>query len=144
MADIEDAARRLSREHGALSLVIVDYAQEVADTDPRTPRYLTVGNVASRSIALAEELQAAVVIASQVNVVREGAEETFVMRESAILKHKAHFYLELAVEWDKLPDGTRRVKGARIRCPKARNGPAFELPIRYRPELYLVTDEVPA
>lgn len=141
MNDIVAAARRLGRERGRLSLVIVDYAQEVADSDPRTPRYLTVGAVASRSIALADELQAAFVIASQVNVVREGNEESYAMRESQILKHKAHFYLEFAVEWDKVPDGSRRVKAAKIRCPKARNGPAFELPVRYRPELYLVSDE---
>ena len=133
--DIDAAARRLSRERGRLALVIVDYAQEVANTDPRTPRYLTVGAVASRSIALAAELEAAFVIASQVNVVREGNEESFAMRESAILKHKAHFYLEFAVEWDRSVDGSRKVKAAKIRCPKARNAGAFELAVRYRPEL---------
>lgn len=142
MDAIAAVARRLESERGRLSLVVVDYAQEIADTDPRTPRYLTVGAVASRSIALAAELDAAVIIASQVNVTREGNEETYALRESQILKHKAHFVLELVVDWDKALDGSRKVRAARIRCPKARNGPGFELPIRYRPELYLVTDEV--
>ena len=141
MDDIVSAARRLNHERGRLSLVVIDYAQEVADPDPRTPRYLTVGAVASRSIALADELGAAVVIASQVNVVREGTEESYALRESQILKFKAHFVLEFAVEWEKQVDGSRKVKAAKIRCPKARNGPAFELPVRYVPELYLISDE---
>jgi replicative DNA helicase len=140
MVEIEHAAETLRKDRGRLSLVIVDYAQEVADTDPRTPRYLTVGAVGSRSIALAAEQACAVIVASQVNVVREGNEETFAMRESAILKHKCHFALELAVEWEKRSDGSRTVGGAKIRCTKARNGPAFELPLSYRPELYLISD----
>jgi len=144
MADIEEAAESVRRARGPLSLVLVDYAQEIADTDPRTPRYLTVGAVASRSIALAAEQQAAVVVASQVNVIREGSEETFSMRESAILKHKAHFVLELVVQWEKRPDGSRAATGATIRCSKARNGPAFELPLAYRPELYLLAAAEPS
>ena len=105
---------------------------------------MTVGAVATRSIALAAELGCAVVVASQVNIVREGNDETFAMRESSILKHKAHFALEFAVEWEKRPDGSRAVAAAKIRCTKARNGPAFELPVCYRPELYLITDAEPA
>jgi len=138
MAEIEAAAVMLANEHGRPSLVVIDYAQEVADMDPRTPRYLTVGAVASRSIAMAEELSTAVIVASQVNVVKDGNEESYVARESAILKHKAHFVLELAVDWEKLPSGVRRVNGAKIRCTKARNGPTFELPLIYRPELYQI------
>jgi len=87
---------------------------------------------------MAEELSTAVIVASQVNVVKDGNEESYVARESAILKHKAHFVLELAVDWEKLPSGVRRVNGAKIRCTKARNGPTFELPLIYRPELYQI------
>lgn len=141
MGEIEDAAHALAKERGRPSVVVIDYAQEVADSDPRTPRYLTVGAVASRSIALAEELHTAVIVASQVNVVKDGNEESYVARESAILKHKAHFVLEFAVDWEKPSSGGyRRVKGAKLRCTKARNGPTFELALNYRPELYRIED----
>jgi replicative DNA helicase len=87
MAEVEDEADALRRGPG-LALIALDYAQLLADPDERTPRYLAVGNVAQRSVALAREFCVPVIIASQVNTTKEGTKTVYSFRESQILEHK--------------------------------------------------------
>lgn len=135
MADIEEKAGMLKRGPG-LALVVIDYAQQVAEVDPRTPRYLAVGEVAQRSVALARELAVPVLICSQVNVIKEGQRTSYSFRESAILEHKAHNVLILAVTWQEDGRGFRVIESAEFVAQKNRSGPLFTLPVKYDPELF--------
>jgi replicative DNA helicase len=148
MLDVEEEALSIP----GLRLVAIDYAQEVASEDDRTPRYMQVGQVAKRSVALARRLNIPVLIASQVNVTQEkGKPKAFTFRETAIIEQKAHNALILDVEWDNEDDEVRKVKrvefnngkatgGARIVCTKQRSGTAFRLPVEYVPETYTIRD----
>jgi replicative DNA helicase len=142
MDAVAEEAEALRRREG-LSLVVLDYAQELAAFDERTPRYLAVGAVAQRSVALARELDVPVLIASQVNVTREGSKTVYSFRESAILEHKAHTVLVFVVEWREGADGRRVVESAAFRAMKNRSGPLFELKVDYEPELFSIADEEP-
>ena len=135
MADIAEQTVALKRGPG-LALVVVDYAQQVAEVDPRTPRYLAVGDVAQRAVALARELAVPVLICSQVNVIREGQRTSYSFRESAILEQKAHNVLILAVTWQEDGRGFRVIESAEFTAQKNRGGPLFTLPVRYDPELF--------
>ena len=140
MAEVEEEADALRRGPG-LALIALDYAQEIASYDERTPRYLAVGAVAQRSVALAREFGVPVLIASQVNVVKEGTKNTYAFRESQILEHKAHNVLLFLVQWRETPDGRRTVESAAFRATKNRSGPLFELPVEYEPELFSIRDQ---
>jgi len=104
--------------------------------DPRTPRYLAVGDVAQRAVALARELAVPVLICSQVNVIREGQRTSYSFRESAILEQKAHNVLILAVTWQEDGRGFRVIESAEFTAQKNRGGPLFTLPVKYDPELF--------
>jgi KaiC/GvpD/RAD55 family RecA-like ATPase len=141
MDQIEDFVTRAKEVHGDIALVAIDYAQEVADSDPRTPRYLTVGAVAQRSVEMARRLDCAFLIASQVNVVRDAKGSTLSIRESQILEHKSHNVLHFIVDWQEDPAaGERFVKSAEFRATKCRSGPLFRLPVDYKPECYWLGD----
>ncbi|MBN2371767.1 MAG: AAA family ATPase [Vicinamibacteria bacterium] len=142
MEDVDQAASDLHKQNGGLSLVLIDYAQQVAPIDPKTPRYLSVGSIATKSIELARRLDCAVLVASQVNVVKERSSPTsYVFRETALLEHKAHTVLLFVVEWSTPDeDGDRYVKDARFCASKMRNGSCFDLPVKYTPSLYLIEE----
>lgn len=132
MLDVEEAAMKL-RPH----LLLIDYAQQVAELNDDRPRYLQVADVATRSVALALELDIPVVVASQVNTVREGNAKSYTFRETAILEHKAHTVLVFVAE--------RRedlsIKSAFFACSKNRSGPMFKCDVDYDPATYTVRDK---
>lgn len=137
MADVEAAAAAIP----GLRLVAIDYAQEVAaEVDDRTPRYIQVGEVAKRSVVLAARLQVPVIVASQVNVAKEGkGPKTYTFRETAILEHKANTVLILEVEWSE-EALSPVVVSAHVVCTRSRSTAAFRLPVRYDPALYRIGD----
>ena len=140
MTDVEGCARELQFEAGGIVAVFIDYAQEVAGMDDRTPRYLQVGQVATRSISLAREMSIPVVIASQINQSRDkqgNVVQTY--RESNILEHKCHNSLLFELTWQEF-ENTKTLDSAYFVCRKQRNGPMFRLQVDYRPEVYRVED----
>jgi 5S rRNA maturation endonuclease (ribonuclease M5) len=139
MDDVEETAREIK----GLRLIVIDYAQEVADdSDPRTPRYLAVGDVARRGVQLARRLHIPVLVCSQVNTIKgkDGEIEGYAFRESAVLQHKAAVVWILSAKWVPSDDGTKHLASASIICEKYRGGQMFELPIRYEPSTFSVTD----
>lgn len=139
MSDIVDACDEIED----LALVVIDYAQEVAGDAPNVPRYLQVGEVGSRSVELAIKRQVPVIVASQVNTVKEGRTKTYTFRETSVLEHKAHTVLILDVEWVVRDErfGIRSVDSATLVCTKNRDGFTFRLKVHYEPELYRITDQ---
>lgn len=137
MADVEAAAAAIP----GLRLVAIDYAQQVAgELDERKPRYMQVGEVATRSVVLAERLQIPVLVASQVNESKEGrGHRSYTFRETAILEHKAHTVLIFEIEWAE-EALVRTVVSATVVCTRSRSTAAFRLPVRYDPALYRIRD----
>lgn len=140
---IEVAAEEAKRRHPDLAMVAIDYAQEVADPDPRAPRYLAVGNVAVRGTEIARRLDVAVVIASQVNAVKDvKGKVEYSFRESQILAHKAHNVLLFLVDWDEDPTtGNRIVNKALFKATKIRGAGVFELEVNYEPSIFRLSDK---
>lgn len=142
MASIEDVARKVR----GLKAIIIDYAQQVAGMDHRTPRYLQVGEVATRSTVLAKSLNVPVLLASQVNksVSKEdgGSDKrpAYTFRETALLAHKASVVLifDRAKERDYDKDDEERVE-CLLRCAKNRHGQLFKtLALDWYPAAYKV------
>jgi replicative DNA helicase len=134
--DVFDAVRL---QPPPISLVALDYAQQLADDDPKKSRYLAVGEVAMRSIELARELNCAVLVTSQVNTYREKGtnEKTYSIRESANLEQKAATVLYLIVDRDS--DG--RVEKAEFRSTKVRDGALFRLEVDFDPSIFSIRDK---
>lgn len=136
-----DGIEAAARDAGKLALIVIDYAQYVAGdgSDDQRSRYLQVGAVAERSVELAIKLNVPVLIASQVNVSKEGNRRSYTFRESQILEHKAHTVLILDVQWVEEND-VRKPERADIICTKNRGFMTFRLQVNYQPELYNITD----
>jgi replicative DNA helicase len=143
MADIERAAAAIDD----LQLVVIDYAQQVAgdgSADDRA-RYLQVGEVALRSVAMSLKHNVPVVVASQVNTIEEKGRTRYAFRESKILEQKAHAIMIIEVKWweDENNAEERLVQEAYVICTKNRSGPTFKLRIEYQPHIYLMSDYHP-
>lgn len=142
MVGIQEAAQVVHAEaqkDSGLRLIVIDYAQQVADFASNKARYLQVGEVGTAGVAMALAFHVPVIIASQVNTIRDGGTKTFAFRETAILEHKAAVVLVFDVDWDEV-DEERFVKSARILCTKNRSGAPFRLPVHYEPSLYRIAD----
>lgn len=136
MAEICAKARTIPR----LKLVIVDYAQEVADMSASVARYLAVGDVGKDAIRLGKELGCPVLIASQVNIAKSGSKLEYSFRESSKLHHKAHCSMIMEVKRSEIPNsnGYFEVESARIFSMKNRSGPMFSVDINYDPATFRI------
>jgi RecA/RadA recombinase len=139
MTEVEAAAQEIP----GLALIVIDYAQEIADdSDARKPRYLQVGDVARRSVQLAKRMNVPLIIASQVNVTKDNSgTKEYAFRETAILEQKAHAVLIFEVEREVDPiTNASSVKSSRLICKKQRSGPLFTIEVKYVPGVYRVSD----
>jgi replicative DNA helicase len=138
MTEVEEAAKMIPK----LGLVVIDYAQYVADEASNTPRYLQVGAVATRSVALSIRQGIPVLVSSQVNVTKgAGGRREYSFRETQKLQHSADTVLIFDVQWGEDENsGLRTVEESWFICEKQRDGPTFRLKVDYDPELYLIRD----
>lgn len=126
-------------------MVIVDYAQEVADRGANVARYLAVGEVGKSAIKLGKELNIPVVVASQVNVFKgDGGATDYAFRETKDLEHRAHASMIMEIKRSQQVNqhGYHDVESARIFARKNRSGPLFDVPVDYRPATFLIADHV--
>ena len=143
MDDVEAAAEQID----GLRMVLIDYAQQVADMDGRTPRYLQVGDVALRSIDLAHRLQVPVVLASQVNVIKPKGKEgkrIYSFRESSVMEQKAAVVIIFdRKDHEDESNGPDPIE-AQWMCGKNRHGYAFRsIEAEWWPWLYQVAEPTP-
>jgi len=134
--------REIAKDMKTLSLIIVDYAQEIADR-AATARYLAVGEVGKAAIILGKEFKVPVLVASQVNVGRgEGGVLDYSFRETKDLEHRAHASLIMEVKRSKEPNnkGFYDVVSTRIFARKNRSGAVFSVDVNYQPELFKIGD----
>jgi replicative DNA helicase len=146
MAEIVAEAVRMKAAEG-VDLVIVDYAQQVVDdSDPRA-RYLQVGDVAEKAVVLANAASVPVLIASQVNTIREKLGNAiervgYTFRESAKLEHKASVVLIFDRRFDRKPNerGAEERVESFIYGQKNRLGPqGFEVQVTWNKPLFAIT-----
>lgn len=123
---------------GPVSLVALDYAQQLADDDGKKNRYLAVGEVASRSIDFARERDCAVVVTSQVNTIKDKTgEKSYTARESANLEQKSATVLYFIVD----RNGDGMVEKAEFRATKVRDGALFRLEVDFNPAIFSIKDK---
>ena len=134
---------KLAAQIKNIKLVIVDYAQEIADRASTAARYLAVGEVGKEAIALGKELKVPVLVASQVNVFSEGSEKNYAFRETKDLEHRAHCSMIMEVERAKQPNkyGYYEVKSTRIFARKNRSGAVFTVDVDYNPALFTIQNK---
>lgn len=139
MSDIKETASRISQ----LSLVIIDYAQEIANRDSQMARYLAVGDVGKESIVLGKSLDVPVVVASQVNVVKENNALSYAFRETKDLEHRAHCSMIMEVTRSKTPNrnGYYDVESTRLFARKNRSGAIFSIELDYEPALFSIKNK---
>lgn len=129
-----------ARAIDGVRLVVIDYAQEVADKTSAV-RYRAVGEVASQAIALGRELNCPILVASQVNIVQESDGSTgYRFRETAELESRSHCSMIFEIKRKKTPNerGFCEVDTAHLVARKNRSGPLFRLQVDYRPDIYFI------
>lgn len=138
--DIEAEAARFKN----LKMIILDYAQELADNNPKLARYLAVGDLGKDAIKLGRKFKCPVILASQLNATKEGKNDVvYTFRESSKLEHKANTVMIMEVKWGKTanPQGFYEIEEAKIFSTKNRGGYKFEVLIDYKPNLYQIQEK---
>ncbi|MGL4860150.1 MAG: replicative DNA helicase [Enterobacteriaceae bacterium] len=124
--ELRSRARRLYREHGGLSLIMVDYLQLMRVPSLTDNRTLEIAEISRSLKALAKELQVPVVALSQLNrSLEQRADKRPVnsdLRESGSIEQDAD--LIMFIYRDEVYNDNSDEKGiARIIIGKQRNGP---------------------
>jgi len=127
-----------------LKLIIVDYAQEIAEREPTTARYLAVGAVGQDAIALGKNLKLPVLVASQVNVFRESGNLDYSFRETKDLESRAHCSMIMEIKRSKTVNeyGYYDIETTRIFARKNRSGAIFSVDLDYDPSLFSIKNKV--
>ena len=126
-------ARRL-QARGKLGLVVVDYLQLLAPSDPKTPREQQVAEVSRGLKALAKELDVPVVVLSQLNRSSEKENRTprlSDLRESGSIEQDADVVLMLARPKDADEKFQVAADSMELVVAKQRNGPVGELKLTF-------------
>lgn len=142
MSEITIEAKKIKN----LRLVIIDYAQEIADMSSKLSRYLEVGKVGTDAIKLGRACGCPVLIASQVNKEKApGGRSEYTFRESKNLSQKANTTMIIEVVKSETPNnqGFFDVESTKIFSLKNRGGPQFVADIDYQPAIYRMTDKAP-
>lgn len=97
ISDFEVEMRRYKKENPDLSLIIVDYLQQMSSDQKNQPRYLEVSEVSRRLMYLAEEIDTPILALSQLNESSDpkmnNIPDLSSLRESRSIGHDAHLVL---------------------------------------------------
>jgi replicative DNA helicase len=138
VGEIRASARRYRRRMGGLGLIIIDYAQLLRPRDPKDSRERQVAEISRACKVLAGELQAPVLLLSQLN--RELHKRTDKrpvlsdLRESGALEQDAD--IVAFIHRDEVYDPATTRKGiAEIIVSKNRSGACGRAEVHFAPEL---------
>lgn len=133
---------RLNAVSGALSLVVVDYLQLLADagTNPKdTKEHLRIGQITKSLKHLAREYDVPIILISQLNrnlEYRGGEPKLADLRESGRIEEDADLVLML---WE-LEEEDATGNNTRLKIAKNRQGPQGPLPIKFHKPSFKFTE----
>lgn len=131
--ELRAKARRL-QARTPLGLIVVDYLQLLAPTDPKVPREQQVAEISRGLKALAKELNVPVIVLSQLNRSAEKENRTpklSDLRESGSIEQDADVVLMLARPKDADEKFQVAADSAELIVAKQRNGPVGELKLTF-------------
>lgn len=136
--ELRAKARRLAREHGGLSLIVVDYLQLMRIPELANNRTLEIAEISRALKALAKELNVPVVALSQLNRSLEQRPDkrpiNSDLRDSGAIEQDADVIM--FIYRDELYDSNSKQKGiAEIIIGKQRNGPIGAIRLAFHGEL---------
>ena len=122
--DVRSRARRIARDHGGISLIMIDYLQLMRAPQFSDNRTLEIAEISRSLKALAKELEVPVIALSQLN---RGLEQ----RESGSIEQDAD--LIMFIYRDEVYHDDSEYKGmAEIIIGKQRNGPIGRVPLTFQ------------
>lgn len=135
--DLSSRARRLSREHNDLGLVVIDYLQLMQSAESNENRATEISNITRALKMLAKELNVPVMVLSQLNrSLEQRPNKRPIMsdlRESGAIEQDADVIF--FVYRDEVYNEESEQKGrAEIIIGKQRNGPIGMVPLTFRGE----------
>ena len=133
--EVRSRARRIARDHGGLSLIMVDYLQLMRAPQFADNRTLEIAEISRSLKALAKELEVPVVALSQLNrSLEQRADKRPVnsdLRESGSIEQDAD--LIMFIYRDEVYHDNSEFKGmAEIIIGKQRNGPIGRVPLTFQ------------
>jgi len=133
--EVRSRARRIARDHGGLSLIMVDYLQLMRAPQFSDNRTLEIAEISRSLKALAKELEVPVVALSQLNrSLEQRADKRPVnsdLRESGSIEQDAD--LIMFIYRDEVYHDNSEFKGmAEIIIGKQRNGPIGRVPLTFQ------------
>ncbi|SET77865.1 replicative DNA helicase [Thalassotalea agarivorans] len=133
--EVRSRARRIARDHGGLSLIMVDYLQLMRAPQFSDNRTLEIAEISRSLKALAKELEVPVVALSQLNrSLEQRADKRPVnsdLRESGSIEQDAD--LIMFIYRDEVYHDDSEFKGmAEIIIGKQRNGPIGRVPLTFQ------------
>ena len=136
--ELRAKARRMHAKN-KIGLIVVDYLQLIAGTDPRVPREQQIAEISRGIKAMAKELNIPIIVLSQLN--RESEREKrrpriSDLRESGSIEQDADVVMLLS---RKIDDGEGEYQGEdnmrELIIAKQRNGPIGSVPLTFIPDL---------
>jgi replicative DNA helicase len=134
--ELRAKARRMHARH-KIGLIIIDYLQLIAGTDPRVQREQQISEISRGIKAIAKELKIPVIVLSQLN--RESEREKRKprisdLRESGAIEQDADVVMLLHRPVDD-SEGVTEDNQREIIVAKQRNGPIGSVPLTFIPDL---------
>jgi replicative DNA helicase len=133
--DVRSRARRIARDHGGISMIMIDYLQLMRAPQFADNRTLEIAEISRSLKALAKELQVPVVALSQLNRSLEQRSDkrpiNSDLRESGSIEQDAD--LIMFIYRDEVYHDDSEYKGmAEIIIGKQRNGPIGRVPLTFQ------------
>lgn len=130
-------ARRIWARNDNMGLIVIDYLQLIAGSDPKIPREQQISEISRGLKTLAKELKVPVIVLSQLN--RDSEKEKRQpklsdLRESGSIEQDADVVMLLARPKDAGDDFSVAADSADLIIAKQRNGPVGDLKLTFRKE----------
>lgn len=131
-------SRRVFARNPGMGLIVVDYLQLLAGSDPRTPREQQISEISRGIKGLAKELKVPVVVLSQLN--RDSEKEKRQpklsdLRESGSIEQDADVVMLLARPKDATDDFSVAADKADLIIAKQRSGPVGEIKLNFHRDI---------
>ena len=140
-ADIKAICRKLKRKMDGVDLVVIDYLQNIKDPEGKMNTAKKVGKKCKEIFNLAGELDAPVMLLSQVSRGREGVPKLSDLRDSGEIEETANdIWFPYRPEYEEGPDNSDEKEEAKLFVAKNRNGKTGVIDLVWYPEIVYFRD----